>query len=83
MSDLFTTTAVGTRQVRLDGPAKVRGLAPYAYEHPLDDPLFLYPPAVADRPWAGSAHRPFRSRSCGGGGACAHPRQRPQAGGHG
>ncbi|MEY8568713.1 hypothetical protein [Brevibacterium linens] len=43
MSDLFTTTAVGTRQVRLDGPAKVRGLAPYAYEHPLDDPLFLYP----------------------------------------
>jgi xanthine dehydrogenase YagR molybdenum-binding subunit len=43
MSDLLTTTAVGTRQVRLDGPDKVRGLAPYAYEHPLDDPLFLYP----------------------------------------
>ena len=43
MSDLLTTTAVGTHQVRLDGPAKVRGLAPYAYEHPLDDPLFLYP----------------------------------------
>jgi xanthine dehydrogenase YagR molybdenum-binding subunit len=43
MSDLLTTTSVGTHQVRLDGPDKVRGLAPYAYEHPLDDPLFLYP----------------------------------------
>ncbi|WP_434591204.1 molybdopterin cofactor-binding domain-containing protein [Brevibacterium sp. 1718] len=43
MSDLLTTTSVGTHQVRLDGPDKVRGRAPYAYEHPLTDPLYLYP----------------------------------------
>lgn len=43
MSDLLQTSAIGTDPVRSDGPAKVRGLAPYAYEHPVDDPLFLYP----------------------------------------
>ncbi|MGO3071427.1 MAG: molybdopterin cofactor-binding domain-containing protein [Brevibacterium linens] len=43
MSDLLTTTSVGMHQVRLDGPDKVRGRAPYAYEHPLTDPLYLYP----------------------------------------
>ncbi|WP_209370617.1 xanthine dehydrogenase family protein molybdopterin-binding subunit [Brevibacterium renqingii] len=43
MSDLLPTTSIGTHQVRLDGPDKVRGRAPYAYEHPLDDPLYLYP----------------------------------------
>lgn len=43
MSDLLQTSAIGTDPVRLDGPAKVRGLARYAYEHPVDDPLFLYP----------------------------------------
>ncbi|GAA1865555.1 xanthine dehydrogenase family protein molybdopterin-binding subunit [Brevibacterium marinum] len=43
MSELLKTTAIGTDPVRLDGSAKVRGLAPYAYEHPVDDPLYLYP----------------------------------------
>ena len=41
MSDLLATSAIGTRQVRLDGPDKVRGRATYAYEHPVDDPLYL------------------------------------------
>lgn len=43
MSDLLATSAIGTRQVRLDGPDKVRGRATYAYEHPVDDPLYLCP----------------------------------------
>ncbi|WP_309133143.1 xanthine dehydrogenase family protein molybdopterin-binding subunit, partial [Brevibacterium sp.] len=43
MADLLQTSAVGTGTVRLDGPDKVRGLAPYAYEHPVDEPVFLYP----------------------------------------
>lgn len=43
MSEPLTITAIGTHQVRVDGPDKVRGRAPYAYEHPLDDPLHLYP----------------------------------------
>lgn len=43
MSDLLRTSAIGSEPVRLDGPDKVRGRAPYAYEHPVADPLFLYP----------------------------------------
>ncbi len=43
MADRLQTSAVGTGTVRLDGPDKVRGLAPYAYEHPVDDPVFLSP----------------------------------------
>lgn len=43
MSDLLRTSAIGTGRVRLDGPDKVRGRAPYAYEHPVEDPLHLYP----------------------------------------
>ncbi|GFG52398.1 xanthine dehydrogenase [Mycolicibacterium agri] len=34
---------IGTRVTRLDGPAKVTGAAPYAVEHPVDDPLYLHP----------------------------------------
>ncbi|MFK5583109.1 xanthine dehydrogenase family protein molybdopterin-binding subunit [Serinicoccus sp. LYQ131] len=30
-------------RARVDGPAKVAGLAPYAYEHPVPDPLYLFP----------------------------------------
>ena len=43
MSDLLRASAIGTPRVRLDGPDKVRGRAPYAYEHPVDSPLHLYP----------------------------------------
>lgn len=43
MSDLLRASAIGTGRVRLDGPDKVRGRAPYAYEHPVEDPLHLYP----------------------------------------
>jgi len=43
MSDPLKVSTIGTRPVRLDGPDKVRGRAPYAYEHPVEDPLFLYP----------------------------------------
>ncbi|RBP65032.1 xanthine dehydrogenase molybdenum binding subunit apoprotein [Brevibacterium sanguinis] len=43
MTELLRTAAVGTGTVRLDGPDKVRGRAPYAYEHPVDDPVFLFP----------------------------------------
>jgi xanthine dehydrogenase YagR molybdenum-binding subunit len=43
MSDLLRASAIGTARMRLDGPDKVRGRAPYAYEHPVEDPLFLYP----------------------------------------
>ena len=43
MSDLLRASAIGTPRVRLDGPDKVRGRAPYAYEHPVESPLHLYP----------------------------------------
>ena len=43
MSDLLRASSIGTPRVRLDGPDKVRGLAPYAYEHPVEDPLHLFP----------------------------------------
>lgn len=35
--------AIGTPLERLDGPAKVRGAAPYAFEQPVDRPAYLYP----------------------------------------
>jgi xanthine dehydrogenase YagR molybdenum-binding subunit len=35
--------AIGTSLARLDGPAKVTGTAPYAFEQPVDEPLYLYP----------------------------------------
>ncbi|NMA78093.1 MAG: xanthine dehydrogenase family protein molybdopterin-binding subunit [Actinomycetales bacterium] len=43
MSDLLRASAIGTARVRLDGPDKVRGRAPYAYEHPVESPLHLHP----------------------------------------
>ena len=38
-----TGTAIGAPLDRIDGPQKVTGTAPYAYEHRADNPLYLYP----------------------------------------
>lgn len=35
--------AIGTSFARLDGPAKVTGTATYAFEYPVDAPLYLHP----------------------------------------
>ncbi len=35
--------AIGTPLDRIDGPQKVTGEAPYAYEHHVESPLYLYP----------------------------------------
>ncbi|WP_026818150.1 xanthine dehydrogenase family protein molybdopterin-binding subunit [Arthrobacter castelli] len=43
MSEILESTEIGRPMVRQDGPAKVRGLAPYAYEQPVQDPLHLHP----------------------------------------
>lgn len=43
MNDLLQARAIGTPLPRLEGHAKVTGLAPYAYEQPVADPLYLYP----------------------------------------
>jgi xanthine dehydrogenase YagR molybdenum-binding subunit len=43
MTDLLQSRAIGTSRERIDGRAKVTGTAPYAYEHPVGDPLFVYP----------------------------------------
>ena len=37
------TRSIGASVDRLDGPAKVTGTAPYAFEHPLEHPAYLYP----------------------------------------
>lgn len=37
------TGTAGQDLERIDGVAKVRGLAPYAYEHQVDNPLYLHP----------------------------------------
>jgi xanthine dehydrogenase YagR molybdenum-binding subunit len=42
MTDLLRRDAVGQALTRLEGPAKVTGTAPYAYEHPMPDPLYLH-----------------------------------------
>ncbi|RCW44490.1 xanthine dehydrogenase molybdenum binding subunit apoprotein [Halopolyspora algeriensis] len=34
---------LGASRERLDGPAKVTGTAPYAYEHPVEEPAYLHP----------------------------------------
>jgi xanthine dehydrogenase YagR molybdenum-binding subunit len=34
--------AIGEPRARVDGEAKVLGTAPYAYEHPLSEPLYAY-----------------------------------------
>ncbi|MFF5037282.1 xanthine dehydrogenase family protein molybdopterin-binding subunit [Nocardia salmonicida] len=36
----MNSPAIGTSPTRLDGPAKLRGVAPYAMEHPQPDPLY-------------------------------------------
>lgn len=36
-------TAIGAPLTRRDGPAKVTGQAPYAFEHPVSDPTYLHP----------------------------------------
>lgn len=40
---LHPADAVGADTVRVDAREKVRGTAPYAYEHPVGDPLYLWP----------------------------------------
>ncbi|MFD5178138.1 xanthine dehydrogenase family protein molybdopterin-binding subunit [Nocardia sp. NPDC058379] len=42
MSEPLRPRAIGTSPTRIDGPAKLRGLAPYALEHPQQDPLHAY-----------------------------------------
>ncbi|WP_104102353.1 xanthine dehydrogenase family protein molybdopterin-binding subunit [Arthrobacter sp. 08Y14] len=43
MSNLLPGRAIGTPYERLDGELKVKGTAPYAYEQPVQNPLYLYP----------------------------------------
>ncbi|MBA2345307.1 MAG: xanthine dehydrogenase family protein molybdopterin-binding subunit [Rubrobacter sp.] len=45
MSTTTRTTggAIGASLDRIDGPRKVTGTAPYAYEHRVDNPLYLFP----------------------------------------
>jgi xanthine dehydrogenase YagR molybdenum-binding subunit len=43
MTDLLEPIAIGTPLARLDGHAKLTGTAPYAFEHPVTDPLYLHP----------------------------------------
>jgi xanthine dehydrogenase YagR molybdenum-binding subunit len=38
-----TGTAIGAPLTRIEGPQKVTGTAPYAYEHHVENPLYLYP----------------------------------------
>ena len=37
------STAIGAPLDRIEGPQKVTGTAPYAYEHHVENPLYLYP----------------------------------------
>jgi xanthine dehydrogenase YagR molybdenum-binding subunit len=43
MNTMLTPRAIGTPLARLDGRDKVTGRARYAFEHPVTDPLYLYP----------------------------------------
>ena len=43
MTDLLRHAAIGRPLARIDGPAKVTGSAPYAYEQPVESPLYLHP----------------------------------------
>ena len=43
MSNLLPGRAIGTPYERHDGELKVKGTAPYAYEQPVQNPLYLYP----------------------------------------
>ncbi|HET6625860.1 MAG TPA: xanthine dehydrogenase family protein molybdopterin-binding subunit [Nocardioidaceae bacterium] len=43
MTDQLSLASIGEPLARLDGAAKVQGLAPYAFEQPVDDPVYLHP----------------------------------------
>jgi xanthine dehydrogenase YagR molybdenum-binding subunit len=43
MSSLLEPRAIGLPLARAEGRAKVTGTAPYAFEHPVSDPLYLHP----------------------------------------
>ncbi|PRX46522.1 xanthine dehydrogenase molybdenum binding subunit apoprotein [Prauserella shujinwangii] len=43
MTGLLRPSAVGRSPVRVDGPAKVTGRAPYAYEQPVREPAYVHP----------------------------------------
>ena len=43
MTELLPAREIGLGIERLDGVLKVKGTAPYAVEHPAEDPLFLFP----------------------------------------
>jgi xanthine dehydrogenase YagR molybdenum-binding subunit len=43
MTTTLERRAIGSALPRRDGPAKLTGTAPYAFEHPVDEPLYLYP----------------------------------------
>lgn len=43
VDELLAAREIGTDPVRLEGADKVRGRVPYAYEHPVEDPLYLFP----------------------------------------
>ncbi|NYH80138.1 xanthine dehydrogenase YagR molybdenum-binding subunit [Actinopolyspora biskrensis] len=43
MTDVSNSGKLGEPLERLDGPAKVTGTARYAFEQPVDDPLYLHP----------------------------------------
>jgi xanthine dehydrogenase YagR molybdenum-binding subunit len=43
MQELLASRAIGQARERIDGRAKVRGIAPYSYEHLVGDALYLYP----------------------------------------
>jgi xanthine dehydrogenase YagR molybdenum-binding subunit len=43
MTRLLEPRAIGQPLERLDGRAKITGTAPYAFEHPVADPLYLHP----------------------------------------
>ncbi|HZU90686.1 MAG TPA: xanthine dehydrogenase family protein molybdopterin-binding subunit, partial [Stellaceae bacterium] len=47
MDDLLEPRAIGMPLQRRDGPAKVMGTAPYAFEQPVPDPLYLHPVQAA------------------------------------
>jgi xanthine dehydrogenase YagR molybdenum-binding subunit len=42
MTELLEPSAIGRSYTRRDGPAKVTGTAPYAFEVPVDDPLHCH-----------------------------------------
>ena len=47
MTASVTARAMGTDHERVEGRAKVLGTAPYACEHPVDDPVYLHPVQAA------------------------------------